>query len=52
MTVAAPRGQDGSIDIAQFMVSKIDRHPNRRYNQTLIAQMVPFLRNCGVLDKP
>jgi hypothetical protein len=49
MTMAAPRSRDGSIDIGQFMASKIDRHPNRRYNQMLVAQMVPFLRNSGCL---
>jgi hypothetical protein len=46
-----PRGPDGSIDIGEFMVSKIGRHPNRRYNQQLVAQMVPFLRDSGCFNK-
>ena len=49
MTVMLPRASDGSIEIGQYMVSKIDRHPNRRYNQTLVQQLVPFLRNSSLL---
>jgi len=49
MTMTLPRASDGSIDVGQYMVSKIDRHPNRRYNQTLVEQMVPFLRDNGLV---
>jgi aerobic-type carbon monoxide dehydrogenase small subunit (CoxS/CutS family) len=33
------------------MVSKLDRHRNRRYNQALVAQLVPFLRSCAARDE-
>ena len=44
-----PRLADGGIDIAKFMVSKVDRHPNRQYNVIVVDQLVRFLRSMGAI---
>jgi hypothetical protein len=44
-----PRGANGGIEGRDFMVSRIDRHPNRHYNALLAAQIVPFLRANGIV---
>ena len=43
-----PRNPDGSLNDHDFMVSKIDRHPNRRYNLLLTDQLQPFLQSAGI----
>lgn len=43
-----PRGKDGGIEGRDFMVSRIDRHPNAHYNAMLTAQIVPFLKANGI----
>jgi hypothetical protein len=50
MTMMLPRGENDAIDVDEYMVSKIDRHPNRRYNQALVEQVVPFLRRSAVFQ--
>jgi hypothetical protein len=44
-----PRGKDGGIEGRDFMVSRIDRHPNGHYNAMLTAQILPFLRANGIV---
>lgn len=44
-----PRGKDGGIEGRDFMVSRIDRHPNRNYNGLLSDQLLQFLRAKGVV---
>jgi len=44
-----PRGRDGGIEGRDFMVSRIDGHPNGHYNLLLTAQMLPFLRANGIV---
>lgn len=43
-----PRGKDGGIEGRDFMVSRIDRHPNAHYNALLTAQLLPFLKANGI----
>jgi hypothetical protein len=44
-----PRGSDGGLDVREFMVSKIDRHPNRHYNVVLSTQVLDFLEGAGIV---
>jgi hypothetical protein len=44
-----PRDANGGLDVQEFMVSKIDRHPNRRYNLLLTSQLQPFLESAAKL---
>jgi len=44
-----PRGKDGGIEGRDFMVSRIDRHPNRHYNALLAPQIAAFLRANGIV---
>jgi len=48
MTAELPRDSKGAFDVHDFMVSTIDRHPNRRYNVALTSQLLPFLRSAGI----
>jgi hypothetical protein len=41
---AFPRDSSGGLDMREFMVSKIDQHPNRRYNVTLSTEIMRFLQ--------
>jgi hypothetical protein len=45
-----PRLPDGSIDVAKFMVSDADRHPNGEYNRRLVDQLYPFLESNGIVS--
>ena len=49
LQLAFPRNPDGGLSVRDFMVSKIDRHPNRRYNLLLTDQLRPFLQSVGIL---
>jgi hypothetical protein len=49
LNVEIPHLPDGSMDVAGFMVSKIDRHPNRRYNTLVRDQALPFLVANGLV---
>ena len=40
-----PRGKDDGIEGRDFMVSRIDRHPNGHYNKLLTAQVLRFLQS-------
>ena len=42
-----PRLANGGIDVSTFLVSKIDRHPNRAYNVLLTSQLKPFLEGAA-----
>jgi hypothetical protein len=44
-----PRGADGGIEGRDFMISRIDGHPNGHYNALLTAQILPFLRANGLV---
>ena len=44
-----PRGKDGGIEGRDYMVSRLDRHPNGHYNALLTAQILPFLRANGIV---
>ncbi len=44
-----PRGKDGGIEGRDFMVSRLDGHPNGHYNALLTAQILPFLRANGIV---
>lgn len=44
-----PRGIDGGLDLREFMVSAIDRHPNRHYNVVLSTQVRSFLEAVGIV---
>lgn len=44
-----PRGADGGIEGRDFLVSRIDRHPNRRYNSLVAGQVESFLRAEDIL---
>jgi len=46
-----PRGRDGGLDVREFMVSDLDRHPNRRYNAILSTQVAGFLRSAGMVSQ-
>jgi hypothetical protein len=48
LTVELARDAKGALNDREFMVSKIDRHPNRRYNLELTSQLVPFLQSSGI----
>ena len=43
-----PRQPKGGLDVGEFMVSRIDRHPNRHYNLLLTSQLEPFLQSAGI----
>jgi hypothetical protein len=45
-----PRGNDGRLDLRDFMVSRIDRHPNRHYNVVLSAQIADFAHEARLFD--
>jgi hypothetical protein len=44
-----PRLGDDTFNVPAFMVSKIDRHPNRAYNLILTGQLRPFLESSSVI---
>ncbi len=44
-----PRDARGELSVPDLMVSKIDRHPNRRYNELLVSQLQPFLESSGMI---
>jgi hypothetical protein len=44
-----PRGKNGGIEGRDFMVSRIDRHPNRHYNVLLSEQIASFLSANGIV---
>ncbi len=46
-----PRDPDGGLNVQDFMVSKIDRHPNRRYNLLLTSQLQPFLQSAAITGR-
>jgi len=48
LVAAFPRNPKGELNVHDFMVSTIDRHPNRRYNLLLTSQWQPFLQSAGI----
>ena len=44
-----PRDPDGGLNVHDFMVSAIDRHPNRHYNLLLTSQLQGFLESSSIL---
>jgi hypothetical protein len=44
-----PRGENGGIEGRDFMVSRIDRHPNAHYYALLSGQILSFLRAEGIV---
>ena len=46
-----PRNAKGELNVNDFMVSKIDRHPNRSYNLLLTSQLEPFLQSAGITGR-
>lgn len=48
LTADFPRDGKGALNDREFLVSSIDRHPNRRYNVLLTSQLLPFLGSAGV----
>jgi hypothetical protein len=51
LTPDFPRLPNGQFDIRRFMVTPLDKHPNREYNRILVSQLVPFLRSSGILSE-
>jgi hypothetical protein len=48
-TPVFPRQPNGGLSVPEFMVSKIDRHPNRNYNVLLTSQLQPFLESSAII---
>ncbi len=46
-----PRLPNGQFNVRRYMVSSIDRHPNREYNRTLVDQLRPFLESNGIISR-
>jgi hypothetical protein len=51
LTIDLPRGVHGALNVGKFMVSSIDRHPNRQYNLALTGQLTPFLLATGMVER-
>jgi hypothetical protein len=51
LTPDFPRLPNGRLDVQRFMVSQIDKHPNREYDQILVSQLEPFLRSTGIVSE-
>jgi hypothetical protein len=47
-----PRNTRGALEVREFMVSRIDQHPNRHYNTVLAGQLQPFLEVAGIGSEP
>lgn len=45
-----PRFPGGKFDSQKFMLSSLDKHPNREYNRVLVEQLTPFLRSKGIVS--
>ena len=52
LTLEFPRLADGRFDIKQFMVSPMDKHPNRLYNENLTCQLARFLQANSIVSEP
>ena len=46
---AFPRDTNGGLNVREFMVSRIDHHPNGHYNLLLTSQLQPFLQSTAIL---
>jgi len=44
VAIALPRLPNGRLDIDQYMVSRVDVHPNRRYTTIVADQLAPVLK--------
>lgn len=51
LELSFPRMPKGEISVKDFMVSQIDRHPNRHYNLMLTEQLEPFLETSGIIPR-
>jgi hypothetical protein len=51
LTPEFPRLANGQFDVQRFMVTPLDKHPNREYNRILVNQLAPFLRSSGIVSE-
>ncbi|HEY6346034.1 MAG TPA: hypothetical protein VIY49_31485 [Bryobacteraceae bacterium] len=51
LTPDFPRLANGQLDVQRFMVTPLDKHPNREYNRLLVNQLAPFLRSSGIISE-
>jgi hypothetical protein len=52
LTLEFPRLADGRFDVKKFMVTPLDKHPNRLYNENLTSQLARFLHANGIVSEP
>jgi hypothetical protein len=51
LTPDFPRLANGQFDVQRFMVTPLDKHPNREYNRILVNQLAPFLQSSGIVSE-
>lgn len=51
LTPDFPRLPNGQFDVQRFMVTPLDKHPNRKYNELLVEQLSPFLESNGIVEE-